>query len=326
VTVVRFSANALSRSRFAISPAAETIASLIWLGKPVGEATQAAWHARHRPALLARLRGDAFGRGLVALLSTTRWIPAFLNLPQPTGPDTQLDGELTAFASASDDQVAGDLTEASRYATAGDLGWLTGGGLAERAVEVLRWCWDECLAYDWPRRRAVLERDIVRRAGLLAAYGWAAVAGGIRPDTPGRSGTAWLGADTLRVNDRPGHDLVVGDEGMAFVPMTPRGLWLSDRPGGLTLAYTAHGTAAASDAPAGDGLPGLIGRTRTLLLRALDRPTTTSQLAAALGVALGTAGDHLAVLRNAGLVTRARLGHRVFYQRTALGDALSGGG
>jgi DNA-binding transcriptional ArsR family regulator len=323
VTVVRFSANALSRSRFAISPAAETVASLIWLGKPAGEATQAGWYARHRPALVDRLRGGEFERGLVALLSNTSWIPGFLNLPQPAGPGTELDGELAAFAAAGDDQVVRDITEASRYAASAGLGWLTGRGLAGRAVGLLRWCWDECLAYDWPRRRAVLERDIVRRAGLLAAYGWAAVAGGIRPDAPGRSGTAWLGADTLRVNDRPGPDLVVGDEGMAFVPMTPRGLWLSHRPGGLTLAYTAHGSAAAGDVPAGDGLPDLIGRTRTRVLRALDRPTTTSQLAAALGLALGTAGDHLAVLRAAGLVTRARLGHRVFYHRTDLGDALS---
>lgn len=324
MTVVRFSANALSRSRFALSPAAETIAALIWLGKPTGEATQAAWYARHRPALTERLRGDGFGRGLVALLSGTSWIPEFLNLPQPTGPDTALPDELAAFAAAGDDQVARDVTEASRYAATTDLGWLSGRDLAARTVALLRWCWDECLAYDWPRRRAVLERDIVRRAGLLAAYGWAEVAGGIRPDTPGRTGTAWLGDDTLRVNDHPGLDLVVGDEGMAFVPMTPRGLWLSGRAGSLTLVYTAHGTAAGGDVPAGDGLPDLIGRTRTLLLRALDRPTTTSQLAAALGVALGTAGDHLAVLRGAGLVTRARLGHRVFYQRTELGDALAG--
>lgn len=324
MTELRFSANALSRSRFALSPAAETVASLIWLGKPTGEATLATWHARHRPALLDRLRRDPVGRGLVALLSTTSWVPDFLNLPQPTGPDTALDGELAAFASASDGQVVRDVTEASRYATAGDLRWLSGRELAGRAVSLLRWCWDECLAYDWPRRRAVLERDIVRRAGLLAAYGWAEVAGGIRPDAPGRAGTAWVGADVIRINDRPGHDLVVGDEGMAFVPMTPRGLWLSARPPGLTLVYTAHGT-AATDEPAGGGLPELIGHTRARVLRALDHPTTTSQLTATLGVALGTAGDHLAVLRGAGLVSRARLGHRVFYQRTALGDALAAG-
>ena len=51
-------------------------------------------------------------------------------------------------------------------------------------------------------------------------------------------------------------------------------------------------------------------------------PATTSQLVAQLGMSLGGVGGHLAVLRAAGLVNRARSGRSVNYVATPLGDAL----
>jgi DNA-binding transcriptional ArsR family regulator len=67
----------------------------------------------------------------------------------------------------------------------------------------------------------------------------------------------------------------------------------------------------------------LVGRSRARLLGALDNPTSTTALARATSLATGAVGDHLAVLRRAGLVDGTRAGRSVLYRRTALGDALA---
>ncbi|MEV0011517.1 helix-turn-helix domain-containing protein [Streptomyces sp. NPDC047973] len=66
----------------------------------------------------------------------------------------------------------------------------------------------------------------------------------------------------------------------------------------------------------------LIGVSRAELLRLLDRPMTTMDLAAALRLAPSTASRHATVLREAGLLLSRRQGVRVLHHRTALGRAV----
>jgi DNA-binding transcriptional ArsR family regulator len=61
------------------------------------------------------------------------------------------------------------------------------------------------------------------------------------------------------------------------------------------------------------------------LLSALDQPASTTALAKAYDMSVGNVSGHLAVLRDAGLVTTTRVGHEVRYGRTELGEALVSG-
>jgi DNA-binding transcriptional ArsR family regulator len=60
------------------------------------------------------------------------------------------------------------------------------------------------------------------------------------------------------------------------------------------------------------------------VLTLLAVPSSTGEVAAALHLAPATASHHLTTLRDAGLVVGERLGRRLRYLRTALGEQLAG--
>ncbi|MFI5803312.1 ArsR family transcriptional regulator [Streptomyces sp. NPDC051561] len=90
----------------------------------------------------------------------------------------------------------------------------------------------------------------------------------------------------------------------------------------------AHRTPPAATAPAGGGpyLGRLVGRTRSVVLRAIGHGCTTSELARRAGVSLASASQHACVLREAGLVVTLRHGSAVLHSLTPLGAALLRGG
>jgi ATP/maltotriose-dependent transcriptional regulator MalT len=57
--------------------------------------------------------------------------------------------------------------------------------------------WKTHVSPDWPRRRALLERDVTYRAGLLAAYGWP------RALQHMNRRSAWVGTDPGASATRP---------------------------------------------------------------------------------------------------------------------------
>ncbi|MEV6928737.1 DUF5937 family protein [Dactylosporangium sp. NPDC051485] len=197
--------------------------------------------------------------------------------------------------------------------------------VVDRLAAALESAWLALLAPDWPQLRAICESDVVHRAGRLGEGGWAAAFDGLHPDLRWRDGALEL--DTP--HDR-GRTVPSDGQGLLLVPSAliwPRFGAFTDPPWRRALVYPARGVAALwEESPAQTGLGELLGRSRARLLLALDSPASTTQLAARLRLAVGAVGDHLAVLRRAGLVRPARSGRSVLYRRTALGDALAAQG
>ena len=184
--------------------------------------------------------------------------------------------------------------------------------------------WQALLEPEWRTLRAILERDVVYRAGQLASRGWAAALTGLHADLSWRQGRIEL--SRLAADD--GADL--GGRGLLFIPSVfawPRLALSLDPPWPPALIYPARGVSALWERPGrtgpGTALHRLLGGSRAAILLALEDPASTTQLAATLGQSLGGIGDHLAVLREAGLVARARSGRSVLYRRTPVGDALA---
>jgi DNA-binding transcriptional ArsR family regulator len=321
MTVVKVDSNDLANIRFALSPMAEVVGALQVLAKTSAPPWLADW-ARHSRPQLARLSAEF--PTLAALMRTlhgARWTPDFL-VPPPAGMDTAFADEAALVRTTSPDRLRADLA-----LTAGGHR-IPGGGpvppgfeapdIVERLTDSVAAVWEVLLAPEWPARRALLERDVVQRAGRLVTYGWAQALEGLRP------GYRWLAEGGIQINDWDSPPYVVAGARLVLVPNGFSQGWICvDPPNGFALVYPAGGIAAPPEKRTRDGLDRLLGQSRARILRELETPCSTTQLVSILGLGLGSVGDHLAVLRAAGLVTRVRTGRSVLYRRTPLGDALA---
>jgi DNA-binding transcriptional ArsR family regulator len=319
------SADLLARSRFVVSPLSETVAALTVLSRPdlPGTPWIRSFRALHREAYLGML-AECELRGVVAdhMWRPRRgqvpgWIADFLALP-PLGDGATFADEFGQLAAWDDDRVRAEI----RQFAVGPLPAALGRpGLRDAVADILRWVWTTTLVSDWPRRRRVLEADIVTRTSRLASHGWAGVFGTLSPHS------SWLGGGRLQIN---GYELPEWDLSQArsldFVPVHGYTGWdMRQPPNRFALVYPVSGALAdTGSARAGaDGLARLIGPNRARILRLIDEPRSTTQLAALTGLPLGAVSSHLRVLLEAGAVLRRRAGREVLYWRTSLGDALA---
>ncbi|MFD2349319.1 hypothetical protein ACFSTC_07975 [Nonomuraea ferruginea] len=74
---------------------------------------------------------------------------------------------------------------------------LLGADVVRLIADAYEALWTEIVSREWPHFQAILERDVVHRAGRLAAYGWAAALDGLSEQV------RWNGAEPHR--DRDGH-------------------------------------------------------------------------------------------------------------------------
>ncbi|MFJ8014194.1 DUF5937 family protein [Streptomyces sp. NPDC096339] len=320
----RFGRGDLLRCRFAVSPRWETQEAVRTLLRPHRQAYHLPW--------LRRVRTAAEGldlRPLWLLMPLTGHNPDFLS-PSPLGPSVTFEEELARVRAADPGAAREDLRR-SLVCTPGALESDIGQRLLAdpaRAVrelaDLMERAWQTLVAPDWPRLRALLEADVLFHSRRLAAGGLQALFDGLHPDL------RWHGdTDTLTI-DRPGrHDRALGGQGLLLMPSAfgwPEVVGGYDPPWQPTLVYPARGIGAlwtASAGPAPDALARLLGRARAEVLCALGEPASTTALAHRLGLAPSTVSAHLGVLHAAGLLTSARHGHQVLYERTPLAIALS---
>jgi hypothetical protein len=312
----RFTPDDVARIRFAFSPLVEAVLSLIVLRAPAAHSLHLPWVRATRP-LAAHLDLSE----LFALVPVRGDTADFLT-PPPTSPLPDFAEELAAVRATPPQRVAAELAGVP--------------GLPERvAVPIradpqaaiarltatLQAYWDIALARHWPRIAALLEADVLWRSKRLATGGTAALFEDLH-ETIGWHGGRLSAADPHHYSGS------LAGEGLLLVPtvMSWPGVRKMIAPYQPQLAYPARGIATLWETgppPAPRALAALIGPTRAALLTALAEPSSTTGLARRLQVTASAVSQHLSVLRDAGMVTRSRIGRQVLYRRTRTGDTLA---
>jgi DNA-binding transcriptional ArsR family regulator len=315
----------VAASRFAISPLIETMHALWVLSGKHRAGALAPWAEAAREPYGRLVATSPALRALVSLLRPGAYNADFI-APPPTGMSVPFDEELAVVRATPVEQARAEIAlwlEGQPPQPEGVLETLRSDRIVDLMAEALELTWERIVAPDWPRFHAVLERDVIQRAGRLATYGWAAALDDLSPQIRWRPR---LGSIEMRMTgDR---DVLhrLGGRGLLFIPSVfsqGLGAYLSDT-WPYALVYPARGVAVRQATQGGRrALARLVGRSRARILAELEIPATTTQIAARLGLAIGTAGGHIAALRDAGLVTGTRVGRGVLYQRTPLGDALT---
>ncbi|WP_170323790.1 DUF5937 family protein [Cryptosporangium phraense] len=362
---LRFAGSDLLRCRFAVSPLCETHEAVRTLLRPARHGFHRSWLARGEGLdlgplpLVMPVRGytpDFLGPPPEAPLGRVVEFAEELARLRATDPGLAYEELRESFSSrglagwgrwdepaarVSRDGLAGRVSRdgpAGRARRGGPAGRGRGEEPAARALlddpaaavralaDATERAWEALVAPDWPRLREVLEADIAERSRRLTSGGLQALFADLHPDVTWTGDTLLLrrGSTPLGEQDLSGRGLLLMPSVFVW-PDTVSGFAPRWQP---TVIYPARGMARAWEPAAqrpGVALARLLGPNRAALLWSLDTPASTSVLAARHGLALSTVSAHLAILRDAGLVTSSRRAHEVRYARSKLGDALARG-
>ncbi|WP_327089942.1 winged helix-turn-helix domain-containing protein [Nonomuraea sp. NBC_01738] len=314
-------------SRFAISPLIETMHAQWVLHGHLRAGAHLRWAERWREPYREVERRHPVLRAAVAISGNLGSGNVDFIAPPPAGINVPFERELELMRATPVRQAHEEIDRAlAGRQVARDLReTLYRDDIVTLLADAFEELWTEIVSLSWPRLRAILERDVVQRAGQLATYGWAAALDDLSDRVAWRSDGRW-GHLEVRLSSNVDERHRLGGKGLLFLPSAfaqGTGIFLDDAwPYGLI--YPARGIAAAPDASTAP-LSTLIGRTRSRLLTELASPATTTHLASLFDLSLGTTSGHLTALRKTGLVTATRTGRRVLYTRTPLGDALLDG-
>jgi DNA-binding transcriptional ArsR family regulator len=322
VLTLSFSADDLARTRFACSPLWEAIESLRMRQDPAAAVVHAPFMESSRERL------DGFDVSELLLLVPSRgYIPDFLT-PPPAEALPSMETELERLRATSPERVRADV--ARRFA--GDAPapvarrYLEHPARAlDRLVALLEEYWHRALEPDWPRVRALLEREVAERARQQALNGTGSLLGDLHPAITWRSGT-------LRLRGRHAGRIALGGRGLTVIPnvfVWPLACSLVADPWPPAIVYPPRGVGtlwAPEDGDARAALEALLGRTRAAVLLGLRAPCSTTELARRMELTPGAVSLHLTVLHEAGLLVRERSGRSVLYRLSAIGEALLASG
>jgi DNA-binding transcriptional ArsR family regulator len=305
-------ADTLARSRFVISPLAETTASLLALERgTAAHPGERRWLDTHRAAYLGYARDHPDVPRLIRLSLARCWIPGVITAA-PAGHDEQaFADELAQIMNTSAALIADDLDALGVDRFPDDL--------PTKGADLLEWVWANTVRPYWRERRKIIEADIVARTTQLGRAGWASALSDMRP------GLRWLGEGRLQINAYENPPREISGAQLLFVPVTPEAGWVAwDEPHRYAVMYPCSGALAEPGrrAAAPQTLGALLGPARAAILMLLVTPKSTTQLVALTGQRLGSVGRHLQILRAAGLLERRRVGRSVLYRRSPAGDLL----
>jgi DNA-binding transcriptional ArsR family regulator len=307
----------LSRTRLALSPLWELVASVFILNHEDPPPEYAPWIARARSALRSVELGPLILDGRLG-----HSCPDFV-APIPVDPLASLDDEIARVRSTTPEVVRADLANAwpDGPPPPWDAFAVHPREMVDRLCDALHAYWEAALAPDWPQLRAVLEGEMLGRARSLALAGPAAVLEELHPSV------RWRPPVVEIRKRRNTHSLQLEGRPLVLVPLVFAGPVLlanQEAERAIGIGYQARGIAAlwAPEEGADERLELLLGHGRAAVLRALDRPATTTELAARLSYAPSTVSAHLDVLARAGLVERHRVRRSVFYGLNDTGGAL----
>jgi DNA-binding MarR family transcriptional regulator len=304
----------LSRTRLAMSPTWELVASLCVLHDDEPPLEHAEWIVRTRRAL----RGVPLGP-LADPFGGTRVVPDFM-APIPDEPSPSVERELELVRATDPDVVRADI--ANCYSDDVPPPWdaflVRPREMLDRLADGMHTYWEAILADDWPRLRSVLDGDVLGRARALAMSGPEAVLAELHPRMRWRRPVIEL--------DKPRENLQLAGRYLVLIPLVfAKSVLIANQSHGdvVALGYQARGTAELAAPDGGDGrLDLLLGPGRATVLRALEQPATTTELARRLSYAPSTVSAHLDVLSRAGLIDRHRVRRSVFYGLNETGRSL----
>ena len=307
------------QTRFAFSPLWEVVASYRVLVDPARHAVHLPWVRR----AYEDLRGLDLGP-LDALVRAQGYIPDFLT-PPPATPFPDFDEELERLRGTGAERVREESGRLSIYGPdhARALGAYMKDprGSVGRLADLLADYHGRVLAPYWPRLHTLLEGDVLKRARTLAFEGPEALFGGLNRAVGYRPGV-------VEVYKRFEKEVDPEGRGVLLIPVVfawPDVYVITDAPWQTTLVYAPRGVATLwqGGRPAtGEALRAALGGGRAAVLKSLAVPSTTTELARALGASPGTVSQHLARLRRAGLVEPHRRGRRVYYRLSSGGESL----